>query len=66
MNKMEIEMETMAARIVELEAGQAFQENIIEELNEALINQQRQLDSVEGDLQLIKDRLRQLLTASEN
>ncbi len=47
----------MEKRIIELESRLAFQEQAIEELNQALIGQQRQLDQLQNTL----DALRQLM-----
>lgn len=41
----------MEKRIIELETRIAFQEMAIEELNEALIGQQRQLDRLQSTLE---------------
>ena len=50
----------MEHRLIELETRLAFQENALEELNEALVSQQAQLDAVEKECQ----RLANLLAAT--
>ena len=50
----------MEHRIIELETRLAFQENALEELNEALVSQQAQLDAVEKECR----RLAKLLAAT--
>ena len=50
----------MEHRIIELETRLAFQENALEELNEALISQQAQLDAVAKEC----GRLANLLAAT--
>ena len=48
----------MEHRIDELESRVAFQEHTINELNEALIQQQRQIDTLTLELQTLKDRFK--------
>lgn len=45
--------ETMDDRIIELEKKAAFQEDLIEQLNQALIDQQKRIDLLEKRLKLI-------------
>lgn len=61
---MTTETDSITARIVELETRLAFQDSTIEELNEVLVSQQRQLDRLDADFRLIADRLKQLLGGS--
>ncbi|MDF1577031.1 MAG: SlyX family protein [Desulfobulbales bacterium] len=58
---MATDIAAITARIVELETRLAFQDSTIEELNEVLVGQQRQLDRLESDHKRIEDRLKQLL-----
>lgn len=62
---MTTELETLTASIVELETRLAFQDNTIEELNEAIISQQQQLDRLESDLALVCRRLKQSAGAAD-
>ncbi|MFO7606831.1 MAG: SlyX family protein [Desulfurivibrionaceae bacterium] len=59
------EREALTARIVELETRLAFQDHTIEELNEVVTGQQRQLDELQADFKVIGERLKQLLGGSE-
>lgn len=47
----------MEKRIIELETRVAFQDQALEELNEALIEQQRQLDRLQGTLDVAMRKL---------
>jgi len=62
---MTTEIVAMAERIVELETRLAFQDYTIEELNEVLVSQQRQIDRLEKDFKVIQKRLKQLLTGTD-
>ncbi|MCA1764740.1 MAG: SlyX family protein [Desulfobulbaceae bacterium] len=62
---MATERESLAARIVEVETRLAFQDHTIEELNEVVTGQQRQLDELQADFKVIRARLKQLLSGSE-
>ncbi len=44
------------AALVELESQVAFQEHTIEQLNEALINQQQQLDVLRLELRMLREK----------
>ena len=47
----------MKERIIELETRLAFQEQTIQALNGALIDQQRQIDAVQKELQRLHQRI---------
>ncbi|VAX37594.1 hypothetical protein MNBD_UNCLBAC01-432 [hydrothermal vent metagenome] len=47
----------MENRITELEKKSAFQEHMIEELNEALIAQQKKIDTIEAQLKQFKEQI---------
>ena len=47
----------MEERIIELEKKMAFQEVAIEDLNQAVIDQQKKIDSLEGALKALKNIL---------
>ncbi len=51
----------MEERLTELETKVMFQDQTIEELNQALCGQQRQLDRLEAELAALKGRMAQLL-----
>ena len=55
----------MAGRVEWLENLVALQEQTIDELNQALVNQQRQLDTVERQVEILALKLRQLLQTQE-
>jgi len=63
---MTTEIDAMTERIVELETRLAFQDDTIEELNEVLVSQQRQLDRLEKDFKVIQKRLKQILAGSDD
>lgn len=51
-------------RLAELEMQLAFQDNTIQELNAVVIRQQEQIDQLLRELELIKDKLRDLKSSS--
>jgi len=51
----------MEARLNELEAKVAFAEDLIETLNQAVIRQQAQIDSLQQQLRLLHQQLRDAL-----
>ncbi len=51
-------MPSTEARIVELETRTSFQERLIQELNEALAHQQRQLDALQHRLESMNEHLK--------
>ncbi len=51
----------LAARVVEIETRVAFQDQTIQELNEAVIRQQREIDSLTRELETLRERLRGLV-----
>jgi SlyX protein len=53
----------MEERIVELETRLAFQEDAIHHLNETVAAQQRQIDSLNGMVDLLRQRLQQISTS---
>jgi len=48
----------MEDRIIDLETKSAYQEHLIQELNEVIISQQKQIDRLEKSLLHLKDFLR--------
>ncbi|MDX8387779.1 MAG: SlyX family protein [Ghiorsea sp.] len=48
----------MEDRIVDLETKSAYQEHLIQELNEVVIKQQNQMDALEKSLLHLKDYIR--------
>lgn len=50
----------LAARVVELETRVAFQEESLQQLNEALLRQQQLLNRLTNDLAALTERLRGL------
>ncbi len=51
-------MSSAEKRIVELETKLSFQEHLIQELNEALTHQQRQLDALQHKLDMMHEQLK--------
>lgn len=51
----------MEERLIELESQAAFQEKLLEELNAVLTAQQKQIDGIEKELQLLSGQIRSLL-----
>lgn len=47
-------------RLAELEMQMAFQENTIQELNQVVIRQQDEIDLLKRELQLLKDRIKEI------
>ena len=45
----------MEERVIELEKKVSFQDNIIEELNQVVIEQQRRIDQLQRELQHLKE-----------
>ncbi len=54
----------MKAQIIELETRLAFQEQTIQELNGAMVDQQRQIDGLRSELQRLHDRVGALGTSA--
>jgi len=50
----------LAARVVELETRVAFQDQTVQELNETVIRQQREIDNLTRELETLRGRLRGL------
>lgn len=50
----------LAARLVELETRVAFQDQTMQELNEAVIRQQHEIDRLTRELEALRERLRGL------
>lgn len=50
----------LAARVVELETRVAFQDQAMQELNEAVTRQQREIDRLARELDALRERLRAL------
>ncbi len=48
----------MENRIIDLETKSAYQEHLIQELNEVVISQQNQIDALEKSLQHLRDYMR--------
>ncbi len=45
-------------RIIELETKSSYQEHLIQELNEVVISQQKQIDALEASIQRMSDYLK--------
>jgi len=45
-------------RIIELETKSSYQEHLIQELNEVVVSQQKQMDALEASLQRMSDYLK--------
>ena len=45
-------------RIIELETKSSYQEHLIQELNEVVISQQKQMDALEASMQRMSDYLK--------
>jgi len=45
-------------RIIELETKSSYQEHLIQELNEVIISQQKQIDALEASIQRMSDYLK--------
>ncbi len=45
-------------RIIELETKSSYQEHLIQELNEVIISQQKQIDALETSIQRMSDYLK--------
>jgi len=52
----------MEDRLEELETQIAFQNNTLQELNDAIIHQQQQIDQLDASVKLIIDKMRSLAT----
>lgn len=52
-------------RLVELETKLAFQEDTIQALNDAICQQQKQIDHLEATCKLLVDRIKALATATD-
>lgn len=51
-------------QIAELESRVAFQDNTIEELNDVVTRQQRQIDQLEKNLHILKDQIKNLASSN--
>lgn len=58
--------DSMETRLIELETRSAFQEKVLDDLNEALVAQQRQLDQLEQTVDTALRRLRDLSADSDD
>lgn len=56
----------MEKRLIEIEARIAFMDRMVEELNQALISQQRQLDQMEKILSEISQKFREMTWRQDN
>ena len=45
-------------RIIELETKSSYQEHLIQELNDVVISQQKQIDSLQASMQRVSDYLK--------
>lgn len=54
----------LEAEITELQTKQAFQEDIIEQLSQALVRQQQQIEKLEFTLAHVVDKVKQLQPSS--
>lgn len=50
-------------RITELESRFAFQESMIQDLNDVIVKQQKKLDEMALSLQVVKDQLESIMPA---
>jgi len=50
-------MKTMEERIIELEKRIAFQDDCVEQLSQALIEQQKKIESLEVQLRIVQSRI---------
>jgi len=50
-------------RIIELETKISYQEHLIQELNDVITSQQKQIDQLERDIHQIRDHLKQANTS---
>ena len=50
-------MTEMEARIVELESRQAFQDDTLQALNDALVAQQREIERLQAQVQVLAKRI---------
>lgn len=50
-------MTVLEARIVELESRQAFQDDTIQALNDALVAQQREIERLQAQVQVLAKRI---------
>ncbi|MFK7864750.1 MAG: SlyX family protein [Pseudohongiellaceae bacterium] len=53
------EVKSIQEKFTDLESKYSFQENTLSELNDALVDQQRQIDAMQHELTLIKQHLAQ-------
>lgn len=53
-------------RLIEIETKLAFQEDTIQALNDALCQQQKQIEQLEATVKLLIERYRQISTEAEN
>jgi len=53
----------MENRIIELETKISYQEHLLQELNEVITSQQRQIDSLEKEVRRIREYLKQVHTS---
>jgi SlyX protein len=54
----------MESRVIELESKLAFQEHMINELNDVITDQQKQLDQLREEQQLLNQRLQSISESS--
>ncbi|MGJ0486858.1 MAG: SlyX family protein [Methylomicrobium sp.] len=53
-------------RIIELEIKVAYQEDLLQSLNQVVSHQQQQIDRLEGVCRLLNERMQNLLTDTGN
>jgi SlyX protein len=53
-------------RIIELEIKQAYQEDLIQALNQVVANQQKQIGKLEETCKLLHDKIKSLALAERN
>jgi len=58
------ESQVLETRITELESRLIFQDDTIEQLNEVVTHQQRQIDQMEKTLTVLKDQMKNLASSN--
>jgi len=61
---MSSESQVLETRITELENRLVFQDDTIEQLNEVVTHQQRQIDQMEKTLTMLKDQMKNLASSN--
>ncbi len=53
----------MEDRLIDLETRLAFQDHVVQELNDVVVRQQRELDELRRDIEMLRNQLKTLAPA---